>query len=276
MQRLFKSYSLFSQRRLDVRQHLLAQQNESLPGAACRDTRAVDIGPPEEALADGACGGVGITEEVGAGLIQPLFQRGGVKAGAGGDGISSSGIDLSGSLELTAKAGKGNNSNGKALSQNGRELDLDTIKDKLGPGAKVTATDADGKVIDQVPIPRPVEPEESSSSSGGGSSAPSAPASPLPGLTVTDKDGQRISYTSTQSGNTLTVCVGRFTASFRISLTALRQLRAEGIETITFQTILCSTTLSVDELLAMGGEDAEVVLTHHIRSSTLTVGGKAV
>ena len=61
MQRLFKSYSLFSQRRLDVRQHLLAQQNESLPGAACRDSRAVDIGPPEEALADGACGGVGIT-----------------------------------------------------------------------------------------------------------------------------------------------------------------------------------------------------------------------
>ena len=204
------------------------------------------------------------------------------KDGYGGSGIYSSGIDLSGSLELTAKAGKGTQSNGKALSQNGRELDLDTIKDKLGPGAKVTATDADGKVIDQVPIPRPVEPEgpvipeESSSSSGGGSAAPSAPASPLPGLTVTDKDGQRISYTSTQSGNTLTVCVGRLTASFRISPAALRQLRAEGIETITFQTILCSTTLSVDELLAMGGEDAEIVLTHHIRSSTLTVGGKAV
>ena len=85
------------------------------------------------------------------------------------------------------------------------------------------------------------------SSSGGGSATSSAPASPLPGLTVTDKDGQRISYTSTQSGNTLTVCVGRLTASFRISLAALRQLRAEGIETIAFQTILCSTTLSVDE-----------------------------
>ena len=196
----------------------------------------------------------------------------------GGSGIYSSGIDLSGSLELTAKAGS---PNGKALSQNGRELDLDTIKDKLGPGAKVTATDANGETK-QVSIPRPVEPEgpvipeESSSSSGGGSAAPSAPAFPLPGLTVTDKDGQRISYTSTQSGNTLTVCVGRLTASFRISLAALRQLRAEGIETITFQTILCSTTLSLDELLAMGGEDAEIVLTHHIRSSTLTVGGKAV
>ena len=195
--------------------------------------------------------------------------------GSGGSGIYSSVIDLSGSLELTAKAGS---PNGKALSQKGSELVLDTIKDKLGPGAKVTATDADGKVIDQVPIPRPVEPEkpvipeESSSSSDGGSATPSAPASSLPGLTVTDKDGQRISYTSTQSGNPLTVCVGRLTASFRISLAALRQLRAEGIETITFQTILCSTTLSVDELLAMGGEDAEAVLTHRSTDSSLTVG----
>ena len=192
----------------------------------------------------------------------------------GGNGISSSSdIDLSGSLELTAKAGS---PNGKALSQDGRELDLDTIKEKLGPGAKVT-TNANGETK-EVSIPRPVEPEgpvipeESSSSSDGGSAAPSASASPLPGLTVTDKDGQRISYASTQSGNTLTVCVGRFTASFRISLAALRQLRAEGIETITFQTVLCSTTLSVDELLAMGGEDAEAVLTHRLTDSSLTVG----
>ena len=201
---------------------------------------------------------------------------------SGGNGIISYDIDLSGSLELTAKAGKGNRSNGMALSQNGYELDPNTFKEKLDPGANIITKDADGKVIDQVSIPRPVEPEgpvipeESSSSSDSGSATPSAPVSSLPGLTVTDKDGQRISYTSTQSGNTLTVCVGRLTASFRISLAALRQLRAEGIDTITFQTILCSTTLSVDELLAMGGEDTEVVLIHHIRSSTLTVGGKAV
>ena len=187
---------------------------------------------------------------------------------SGGDGIRSGDIDLSGSLELTAKAGS---PNGKALSQAGHELDLDTIKDKLGPGAKVTVTDANGETK-QVSIPRPVEPEEPSSSSDGGSATPSTPASPLPGLTVTDKSGAVISYTSTQSGNTLTVCVGRFTASLRASLSALRQLRAEGIETITFQTILCSTTLSVDELLAMGGEDAEAVLTHRLTDSSLTVG----
>ena len=199
---------------------------------------------------------------------------GGNGSTGGGSGIYSSVIDLSGSLELTAKAGS---PNGKALSRAGHELNLDDIKEKLDPGAKVTAINANGD-SKQVSIPRPVEPEkpvipeESSSSSDGGSATPSAPVSSLPGLTVTDKDGQRISYTSTQSGNTLTVCVGRFTASFRISLAALRQLRAEGIETIAFQTVLCSTSLSVDELLAMGGEDAEAVLTHRFTDSSLTVG----
>ena len=188
---------------------------------------------------------------------------------SGGNGIISYDIDLSGSLELTAKAGS---PNGKALSRVGSELDLNTIKDKLDPGAKVTATDADGKVIQQVSIPRPVEPEEPSSSSDSGSATPSAPASFLPGLTVTDKDGQRISYTSIRGNNVLSLSVGRFTASLHASLSTLRQLRAEGIETITFQTILCSTTLSVDELLAMGGEDAEAVLTHRFTVSSLTVG----
>ena len=223
----------------------------------------------------GKVGGYGICSfdrvAISGGTVNAAGGNGGK---VGGDGIYSNDIDLSGSLELTAKAGS---PNGKALSQNGKELNLDTIKDKLGPGAKVTTTDADGKV-NQVSVPRPVEPEEpvipeeSSSSSDGGSATPSTPASPLPGLTVTDKSGAVISYTSTQSGNTLTVCVGRLTASLRASLATLRQLRAEGIDTITFQTILCSTTLSVDELLAMGGEDAEAVLTHRLTASSLTVG----
>ena len=216
----------------------------------------------------GKVGGYGICSFDRVAISGGTVTANGGDGSSGGDGIRSGDIDLSGSLELTAKAGS---PNGKALSQRGNELDLDDIKDKLGPGAKVTATDANGETK-QVSIPRPVEPEEPSSSSDGGSATPSTPASPLPGLTVTDKSGAVISYTSTQSGNTLTVCVGRFTASFRISLAALRQLRAEGIETITFQTILCSTTLSVDELLAMGGEDAEAVLTHRLTDSSLTVG----
>ena len=216
----------------------------------------------------GKVGGYGICSFDRVAISGGTVTANGGDGSSGGDGIRSGDIDLSGSLELTAKAGS---PNGKALSQRGNELDLDDIKDKLGPGAKVTATDANGETK-QVSIPRPVEPEEPSSSSDGGSATPSTPASPLPGLTVTDKSGAVISYTSTQSGNTLTICVGRFTASLRASLSALRPLRAEGIETITFQTILCSTTLSVDELLAMGGEDAEAVLTHRSTDSSLTVG----
>ena len=187
-------------------------------------------------------------------------------AGIGsGAGDAKANITLEGKVTITATAGKDN----VAIGDKNGEQEFN------GLDGSITRYDSVGNDITLPTDPGYPVPADTSSS-GGGSATSSAPASPLPGLTVTDKDGQRISYTSTQSGNTLTVCVGRFTASFRISLAALRQLRAEGIETITFQTILCSTTLSVDELLAMGGEDAEVVLTHHIRSSTLTVGGKAV
>ena len=202
-----------------------------------------------------------------------LTDEDGNKVGPGGAGIGSgagdakANITLEGKVTITATAGKDN----VAIGDKNGEQEFNG----LAEGSSITRYDSKGNGITLPTDPGYPVPADTSSS-GGGSSAPSAPASFLPGLTVTDKDGQRISYTSTQSGNTLTVCVGRFTASLRASLSALRQLRAEGIETITFQTILCSTTLSVDELLAMGGEDAEVVLTHHIRSSTLTVGGKAV
>lgn len=189
---------------------------------------------------------------------------GGAGIGAGCESDADADITLEGKVTIVAKAGEGN----AAIGDMNGEQEFSG----LAEGSSITRYDSEGNDIslpgDKVSV--------TETSSGGGSADASVQELVFPGLVVTDKDGQRISYTSTQSGNTLTVCVGRLTASFRISLATLRQLRAEGIETITFQTILCSTTLSVDELLAMGGEDAEVVLTHHIRSSTLTVGGKAV
>ena len=185
---------------------------------------------------------------------------GGAGIGAGCESDADADITLEGKVTITATAGKDN----VAIGANGIEQEFSG----LAEGSSITRYGSEGNDITLPTDPVPAD----TSSSGGGSATSSAPASPLPGLTVTDKDGQRISYTSTQSGNTLTVCVGRLTASFRISLAALRQLRAEGIDTITFQTILCSTTLSVDELLAMGGEDAEAVLTHRFTVSSLTVG----
>ena len=189
---------------------------------------------------------------------------GGAGIGAGCESNADADITLEGKVTITATAGKDN----VAIGANGIEQEFSG----LAEGSSITRYDPEGNDITLPTDPVPAD----TSSSGGGSADASVQESVFPGLVVTDKDGQRISYTSTQSGNTLTVCVGRFTASLRASLATLRQLRAEGIETITFQTILCSTTLSVDELLAMGGEDTEVVLIHHIRSSTLTVGGKAV
>ena len=189
---------------------------------------------------------------------------GGAGIGAGCESDADADITLEGKVTITATAGKDN----VAIGANGIEQEFSG----LAEGSSITRYDPEGNDITLPTDPVPAVP----SSSGGGSADASVQESVFPGLVVTDKDGQRISYTSIRGNNVLSIRVGRFTASLRASLATLRQLRAEGIDTITFQTILRSTTLSVDELLAMGGEDAEVVLTHHIRSSTLTVGGKAV
>ena len=189
---------------------------------------------------------------------------GGAGIGAGCESNADADITLEGKVTITATAGKDN----VAIGANGIEQEFSG----LAEGSSITRYDPEGNDITLPTDPVPAVP----SSSGGGSADASVQESVFPGLVVTDKDGQRISYTSIRGNNVLSLRVGRFTASLHASLATLRQLRAEGIDTITFQTILCSTTLSVDELLAMGGEDTEVVLTHHIRSSTLTVGGKAV
>ena len=193
-----------------------------------------------------------------------------IPGGAGigsGAGDAKANITLEGKVTITATAGKDN----VAIGDKNGEQEFNG----LAEGSSITRYDSVGNEITLPTDPGYPVPADTSSS-GGGSADASVQESVFPGLVVTDKDGQRISYTSIRGNNVLSIRVGRFTASLRASLATLRQLRAEGIDTITFQTILCSTTLSVDELLAMGGEDTEVVLTHHIRSSTLTVGGKAV
>ena len=185
---------------------------------------------------------------------------GGAGIGAGCESVADADITLEGKVTITATAGKDN----VAIGANGIEQEFTG----LAEGSSITRYDSEGNNITLPTDPVPAD----TSSSGGGSADTSVQESVFPGLVVTDKDGQRISYTSIRGNNVLSIRVGRFTASLRASLATLRQLRAEGIDTITFQTILCSTTLSVDELLAMGGEDAEAVLTHRLTASSLTVG----
>ena len=185
-----------------------------------------------------------------------------IPGGAGigsGVGDAKANITLEGKVTIVAKGGEGN----AAIGDMNGEQEFSG----LAEGSSITRYDSEGNDIslpgDKVSV--------TETSSGGGSADASVQESVFPGLVVTDKDGQRISYTSIRGNNVLSIRVGRFTASLRASLATLRQLRAEGIDTITFQTILCSTTLSVDELLAMGGEDAEAVLTHRLTASSLTV-----
>ena len=187
-----------------------------------------------------------------------------IPGGAGigsGAGDAKANITLEGKVTIVAKAGEGNAAIG---DMNGEQV-------FTGLDGSITRYDSEGNDTTLPTDPGYPVPADTSSS-GGGSADASVQESVFPGLIVTDKDGQRISYTSIRGNNVLSLRVGRFTASLHASLSTLRQLRAEGIDTITFQTILCSTTLSVDELLAMGGEDAVAVLTHRLTASSLTVG----
>ena len=206
---------------------------------------------------------------VGGGTKKGIADIGGAGIGTGFKSDANTAITLEGKVTIKATAGKGN----VAIGTNGNEQ----VFTGLAGGTSITRKDSDKNDIPPLPgdnVPTPSGGDTAGGGSTGGDSADvSVQESVFPGLVVTGKDGQRTSYTSIRGNNILSLRVGRFTASFRISLSTLRQLRAEGIDTITFQTILCSTTLSVDELLAMGGEDTSVVLAHNLGTARLTVGG---
>ena len=226
---------------------------------------------------------------VGGGTKKGIADIGGAGIGTGSKSDANTAITLEGKVTIKATAGKGN----VAIGTNGNEQ----VFTGLAGGTSITRKDSDKNDIPPLPgdnVPTPSGGDTAGGGSAGGGSTGGGSAgggstggdstggdsadvsvqeSVFPGLVVTGKDGQRTSYTSIRGNNILSLRVGRFTASFRISLSTLRQLRAEGIDTITFQTILCSTTLSVDELLAMGGEDTSVVLAHNLGTARLTVGG---
>ena len=226
---------------------------------------------------------------VGGGTKKGIADIGGAGIGTGCNSNADTTITLEGKVTIKATAGKGN----VAIGTNGNEQ----VFTGLAGGTSITRKDSDKNDIpplpgDNVPTPSGGDTAGGGStdggsagggstggdstggdSTGGDSADVSVQESVFPGLVVTGKDGQRTSYTSIRGNNILSLRVGRFTASFRISLSTLRQLRAEGIDTITFQTILCSTTLSVDELLALGGEDTPVTLAHSMGTARLTVGG---
>ena len=97
------------------------------------------------------------------------------------------------------------------------------------------------------------------------------------GLYVTNVLGKQITHTCTQNGTTLTIRANGIVTSAHLTLGMVRTLKAQGVETLVFTTLLSrSTTVSVDALLAAepdAPDETPVVWTHTGPRAALTIGG---
>ena len=97
------------------------------------------------------------------------------------------------------------------------------------------------------------------------------------GLYVTNVLGKQITHTCTQNGSTLTIRANGIVTSAHLTLGMVRTLKAQGVKTLVFTTLLSrSTTVSVDALLAAepdAPDEMAVVWTHTGPRAALTIGG---
>lgn len=97
------------------------------------------------------------------------------------------------------------------------------------------------------------------------------------GLYVTNVLGKQITHTCTQNGSTLTIRANGIVTSAHLTLGMVRTLKAQGVKTLVFTTLLSrSTTVSVDALLAAepdAPDETAVVWTHTGPRAALTIDG---
>lgn len=97
------------------------------------------------------------------------------------------------------------------------------------------------------------------------------------GLYVTNVLGKQITHTCTQNGTTLTIRANGIVTSAHLTLGMVRTLKAQGVKTLVFTTLLSrSTTVSVDALLAAepdAPDEAAIVWTHTGPRAALTIDG---
>lgn len=167
-----------------------------------------------------------------------------------------------------AGAGIGNGgSGGSSLSTaNGDEVEPDTSglteNGKLeyyAPG-KNMATDAPEKVIENKPE---TEPEPSGDHAQPGASAPV--------YSVTDKDGNAVSYTAAREGGVLTIRVDAAYARLTLTAAEAQALTAQSVEKVIFVTTSATSAFRPADLTAYKDE-APFVLTHDGETVTFTAG----
>ena len=155
----------------------------------------------------------------------------------------------------------------------------------LQVGTTITRRNAKGDDVSQPgdvvrepekPAQPTVTPTEGAEAPSNGSVEVERPVT-VEGLYVTNVLGKQITHTCTQNGTTLTIRANGIVASAHLTLGMVRTLKAQGVKTLVFTTLLsCSTTVSVDALLAAepdAPDEMAVVWTHTGPRAALTIGG---
>ena len=165
-----------------------------------------------------------------------------------------------------AGIGNGGSGGGSLSTANGDEVEPDTSglteNGKLeyyAPG-KNMATDAPEKVIENKPE---TEPEPSGDHAQPGASAPV--------YSVTDKDGNAVSYTAAREGDVLTIRVDAAYARLTLTADEAQALTAQSVEKVIFVTTSATSAFRPADLTAYASE-APFVLTHDGKTVTFTAG----
>lgn len=185
-------------------------------------------------------------------------------------------ITIEGKVTIDAKAGEGN----AAIGANNTEQTFNGLQ----VGTTITRRNAKGDDVSQPgDVPEPEKPAQPTVTPAEGAEAPSTgsveaerPVT-VEGLYVTNVLGKQITHTCTQNSTNLTIRANGIVTSAHLTLGMVRTLKAQGVKTLVFTTLLSrSTTVSVDALLAAdpdAPDETAVVWTHTGVRTALTIGG---
>lgn len=167
----------------------------------------------------------------------------------------------------------------------GDSVNGETKFENLAGGTTIKRTDSNGKDVTQDGdvVAEPEQPAQPTVTPTEGAEAPSTGSVEVErpvtveGLYVTNVLGKQITHTCTQNGTTLTIRANGIVTSAHLTLGMVRTLKAQGVKTLVFTTLLSrSTTVSVDALLAAepdAPDETAVVWTHTGPRAALTIDG---
>lgn len=237
--------------------------------------KSTEAGSPNiTAKGGGVLNGGGVLDE-----NAPLAGAAAIGSGSVADGATEvrSDITIEGKVTIDATGGGdvaiGDSTNGE------------TQFSGLQVGTTITRRNAKGDDVSQPgdvvrepekPAQPTVTPTEGAEAPSTGSVEVERPVT-VEGLYVTNVLGKQITHTCTQNGTTLTIRANGIVASAHLTLGMVRTLKAQGVKTLVFTTLLSrSTTVSVDALLAAepdAPDEMAVVWTHTGPRAALTIGG---